>query len=57
MHGKMSIAGWEIASYITIKNRKPRPLVNNLKDYRAESQLFEILVSDRSSLKNKMEEE
>jgi hypothetical protein len=50
-------SGWEIGSYIAMKNRKPRPLVNNLKDYRAESQLFKILVSEMSPLKNKMEEE
>jgi hypothetical protein len=50
-------SGWEIGSCITIKNRRPRPLVNNVKDYRAESQLFKILVSDKSPLRNKMEEE
>jgi hypothetical protein len=50
-------SGWEVGSYVIIKNKKPRPLVKNLKDYRAESQLFKILVSDKSSLKNKMEEE
>jgi hypothetical protein len=50
-------SGWEIGSYITMKNEKPRPLVNNLKDYRAESPLFKILISEKSSLKNKMEEE
>jgi hypothetical protein len=50
-------SGWEIGSCITIKNEKPRLLVNNLKDYRAESPLFKILISEKSSLKNKMEEE
>jgi hypothetical protein len=50
-------SGWEIGSYIALSNSKPRPLVNNLKDYRAESQLFKILVSEVSPLRNKMEEE
>ena len=50
-------SGWEIGSYIAMKNRKPRPLVSNLKQSRAESQLFKIHVSEKSYLKNKMEEE
>jgi hypothetical protein len=50
-------SGWELGSYISRKNRRPRPLVNNLKHYRAESQLFKIHVPEKSHLKNKMEEE
>ncbi len=50
-------SGWQIGACITMKNEKPRPIVNNLKDYRAESQLFKILVSEKNPLKNKMEEE
>jgi hypothetical protein len=49
--------GWEIGSYITTKNKRAQPVVNDLRDYRAESQLFKIVVSEKSPLKNKMEEE
>jgi len=48
---------WEIGSYIKIGNENAHPIVNNLKDYRAESQLFKILVSYKSPLKDKWEEE
>jgi hypothetical protein len=50
-------SGWEIGSYVEMSNIEPRPLVNNLKDYRAESQLFKVVISDLSPLKSKMEEE
>jgi hypothetical protein len=50
-------SGWEIGSFIKIGNENAQPIVNNLKDYRAESQLFKILVSDKSPLKDKWEEE
>jgi hypothetical protein len=50
-------SGWEIGTSIAIKNGKPRPVVKDLREYRAESQLFRILVSASSPLKNRMEEE
>ncbi len=50
-------SGWEIGSSITLINERPRPVVNDLKDFRAESQLFRIVVPHNSSLKDKMEEE
>jgi hypothetical protein len=49
-------SGWEIGSYIKIGNENTEPIVNNLKDYRVESQLFKIVVSDKSPLKDKWEE-
>jgi hypothetical protein len=50
-------SGWVIGSSIRIGNENARPIVNNLNDYRAESQLFKIFVSYNSPLKDKMEEE
>lgn len=50
-------SGWEIGSFIKIGNENAQPIVSNLKNYRAESQLFKILVSDKSPLKDKWEEE
>jgi hypothetical protein len=50
-------SGWQIGSSIKIGNENVQPIVNNLKDYRAESPLFKIVVSDKSPLKDKMEEE
>ena len=49
-------SGWEIGRYIKIGNENTEPIVNNLKDYRVESQLFKIVVSDKSPLKDKWEE-
>jgi hypothetical protein len=50
-------SGWEIGTTIQIGTEDAQPIVSNLEDYRAESQLFKIVVSDKSPLKDKMEEE
>jgi hypothetical protein len=50
-------SGWQIGTFVKIDYEHAQPIVNNLKDYRAESSLFKILVSDKSPLKDKWEEE
>ena len=49
-------SGWEIGSFIKIDKENAQPIVNNLKDYRAESPLFKVAVSGKSPLKDKWEE-
>jgi hypothetical protein len=49
-------SGWEIGATIQAGNEEPQPIVNKLDDYQAESQLFKIVVSAKSPLKDKMEE-